>query len=130
MRNPSDSYWVAFSTSSTNDKGWFEAIIPGCPFNNDNVFNCENVGWQASPPSPGTPAWSIFNFTATTSYNSIPAGDPSIPGYSRFLFDFLTHNELATSFPQDITNRMNPTDSRIEMACNGLIKGNTKPLQA
>lgn len=44
VRSPSDLYWVTFSTSTTNDKGWFEAEIPGCPFDS-NRFNCENVGW-------------------------------------------------------------------------------------
>jgi hypothetical protein len=62
VRNPSDAYWVTFSTSNTNDKGWFEAIIPGCPFST-SWFNCENVAIEASP-AVGTPSWSIFNFTA------------------------------------------------------------------
>lgn len=35
--SPSDYYWATFSTykggSTTYDKGWFEATIPGCPFN-------------------------------------------------------------------------------------------------
>lgn len=44
VRNPSDLYWVVFSTSGPGDKGWFEAQIPGCPFDS-NVFNCENIGW-------------------------------------------------------------------------------------
>lgn len=45
VRSPSDSYWVTFSTSTTLDKGWFEAVIPGCPFANNVYFNCENIGW-------------------------------------------------------------------------------------
>jgi len=63
VRNPSDIYWVVFSTSSTMDKGWFEAKIPGCPFNSWN-FECKNVDWEASNLPPGDPSWSILNFTA------------------------------------------------------------------
>lgn len=61
-------------------------------------------------------------------YNNIPTGDPSVPGHSRLRFDFLTHNELAEAWPKDLTNRMAVGEERKQLACNGLIKGGTKPL--
>ena len=65
-----------FSASiTTMDKGWFQAWIPGCPFD-QTTFYCENVGWEASTVG-GDPSWTIFNMSASTVSNLIPTGDPN-----------------------------------------------------
>ncbi|CAD8140771.1 unnamed protein product [Paramecium octaurelia] len=133
VRSPSDLNWITFFAMkngvNTIDKGWFEAQIPGCPFDNFG-FDCQSVGWEASTVG-GDPTWTILNFTAQTETNAIPAGDPSLLTYSRLVFEFITHNELQESWPMDLTNRMAATDDRAQVACNGMYKTNgaNRPLQ-
>jgi hypothetical protein len=95
---------------NTIDKGWFEAQIPGCPFDNWG-FDCQNIGWEASTVG-GDPSWTILNFTARTETNNIPAGDPTLAQYSRLVFEFITQNELELSWPMDLTNRMTAGSER------------------
>ena len=113
---PSGIYWWSFETSSTNDQGWFEAKIPPCPFKgrtwgrdllqNQKDFLVETASFESSFNVATDPTHTFINMTLMTVDNEILPGDASLNQYSRFLFEFPTHNELMTAWPPDLGTNM------------------------
>ena len=69
--------------------------------------------------------------TLQTYNNDINNGDLVNTDRTRFLFEFFTHNEIELGFDIDVSgyNRAVTDTSSTGISCNGLYRGNIKPLQ-
>ncbi|EGR29559.1 hypothetical protein IMG5_153310 [Ichthyophthirius multifiliis] len=133
ISGPSKARWTRISTKRETgapsataaekatyyDVGWVEALIPPCPFDNNQFsvyaltheFNTLDYNSIIDANKNNNKyIYNLFNITLATTGNDIEVSDPSNPFRTRMVFEFLTHNGVFRSWDEDPTgNKLSQT---------------------